>query len=313
MTYRIVFCGTPQFAVPSLLALKANPKFQVEQVFTQPDRPSGRGKKLQPSAVKKAALELNLSVETPEKVSSPEIVAGLREQNFDLAVVVAYGQLLSQDFLDAFKFGCVNVHSSLLPRWRGAAPMQRALMAGDKETGVSLQKIVKKLDAGDVIAEIRTELPLHVGSTQLFKQLSELGAKLVDNSLEDFILGQITPQPQDESKVTYAKKIEKSEGEINWQDSASSIHNKIRGLDMGGPFAFTHLKGRTLKIQQSYPHQESSEWAPGQVARVEKDSFFVSCGEGVLEIKTLQPENKGRMSAGDYLRGYPLNQGDQFE
>ncbi len=313
MKYKVLFCGTPVFAVPSLVALNASPKFDVAKVLTQPDRPSGRGKKLKPSPVKMTATDFNISVGTPEKASSPEIIEMLKREKFDVGVVVAYGQLLSQDFLDSFKFGCVNLHSSLLPRWRGAAPMQRAIMEGDEETGVSLQKVVKKLDAGDVIGEHRIKLPIDRGATELYMELSQKGAELLMESLLPFLEGSLTLKPQDESRVTYAKKILKEEGLIEWSEPAFAIHNKIRGLDMGGPFAFTHFNEKTLKIHKSIFTSQESSAQPGMVVDVKKDSFVVACGKGELELLTVQPESKAKMSAADFIRGYHLKEGDRFE
>ena len=189
MAYNIIFCGTPEFAVPSLKSLHKDPRFNILRVYTQPDSPSGRGKKLQASPIKKVALELGLDVHTPEKISTTEIINELKDLSIDGGVVVAYGQILSQSFLEALPKGCVNIHSSLLPRWRGAAPMQRALMAGDEQTGVSLQKVVKKLDAGAIIAEEKIEVPLSLGAIELYETLSEKGAQLLKENLEPYYLG----------------------------------------------------------------------------------------------------------------------------
>lgn len=308
--YKVVFCGTPQFAVPSLQALSNDPDFSVEMVFTQPDRPSGRGKKLKPSEVKQCALDLGLKVETPQSLSKSKWNSSLKEEKYDLGVVVAYGQLLSQDFLDSFSFGCVNVHSSLLPYWRGAAPMQRAIMNGDRQTGVSLQQVVKKLDAGDVISEHKMDLPLSMGCSELYNILSKKGAELLGEPLKSFLKGEIKPQPQDESLVTHAKKISKEEGLINWKEKALSIHNKIRGLDMGGPFAFTTFKGKTLKLHQSQFIEEPLSGAPGVVAEVKKESFIVNCSDYKIELFMVQPESKAKMKASDFIRGYHLQKGD---
>ncbi len=301
------------FAVPALAALQTSPEFEVLKVFTQPDRPSGRGNKLKPSPIKMAAQDFSLPVETPEKISTPAIIESIRLEKFDVGVVVAYGQILSQDFLDAFTYGCVNVHSSLLPRWRGAAPMQRALMAGDEVTGVSLQRVVKKLDAGDVIAEIQMPLPIEIGATQLYAGLSQKGAQLLTRNLGAYIKGVIKPVPQDESQVTYAKKILKEEGLVDWNQSSFAIHNRIRGLDMGGPFAYTHFNQKTLKLHKSLPLEGQHQAQPGMVVDVKKESFIVACGEGELELFIVQPESKARMNSADFIRGYHLKEGDRFE
>lgn len=312
MAFKILFCGTPQFAVPSLEALHHDPRFEIVSVFSQPDRPSGRGQKLQPSPVKKKALELGLTVEAPEKASAKEVVQSVQDKGLDAAVVVAYGQILSQAFLDSFKEGCVNIHSSLLPRWRGAAPIQRALMSGDNISGVSLQKVVKKLDAGPIIAAKGLPLTAEIGALELTEKLSDLGGELLLQSLEAFLKGEGNLKTQDESLVSYAAKIEKAEGRLDWKQSASSVHNKIRGLNMGGPFAYTTFHDRNLKIHKSYPSSLKEVGPPGQVVQIEKDHFVVACGEGALELWVVQPESKARMNAADFIRGYHLKKGDCF-
>ena len=312
MAFKILFCGTPQFAVPSLEVLHKDPRFEIVSVFSQPDRPSGRGQKLHPSTVKKRALELGLTVETPEKASSKEVVQSIKDKGLDVAVVVAYGQILSQAFLDSFAHGCVNIHSSLLPRWRGAAPIQRALMSGDNITGVSLQKVVKKLDAGPVIAAKALPLNEEIGALELTERLSVLRGELLLQSLEAYLDGNGNLKGQDESLVTYASKIEKTEGLVDWRQSAHAVHNKIRGLNMGGPFAYTTFNDKNLKIHKSYPSSQNESAQPGQVVRVEKDHFVVACGDGALELWVVQPESKARMNAADFIRGYHLKEGDCF-
>ena len=313
MPYKVLFCGTPLFAVPTLAALHAHPSFELLRVFSQPDRPAGRGKKLKASAVKMAAMDFKIPVETPEKISNIEIIQQIKNEKIDVGVVVAYGQILSQDFLDAFNIGCVNVHSSLLPRWRGAAPMQRALMAGDKQTGVSLQKVVKKLDAGPVIAEKKIEIPMEMGATLLYSTLSQLGASLVCENLADFIEGKSNLKEQNESDVTYAKKIEKDEAWIDWSQPAWDIHNKIRGLDMGGPYASSRFRGKALKLHVSKFVKSDHQARPGMVVEVGPSSFNVACGESEVEILMVQPESKAKMAASDFIRGYHLKEGDCFE
>lgn len=312
MSYKIVFCGTPDFAVPSLKALLADSEFEVDLVLTQPDRPAGRGKKLKASPIKTLALVNGIEVGTPEKLTGSEWQEKVMAGNYDLGVVVAYGQILSQDFLDSFKFGCVNVHSSLLPRWRGAAPMQRAIMAGDKETGVSLQKVVKKLDAGDVIAEIKIPLPLDLGARDLYQRLSHLGGDLLIHDLKKFLKGDITPRVQDDASVTHAAKILKEEATVDWNKSAFEIHNKIRGLDMGGPYAMTTHKGKMLKLHESQILETTALGEPGEVVEVNKNSFVISCGENNLELLIVQPESKSKMSSGDFIRGSRLEKGEKL-
>lgn len=286
--------------------------FEVKVVFTQPDRQAGRGKKLKPSPVKLCAQKYDLSVLTPEKISEEEWLTQIESMNLDLAVVVAYGQILPDRFLNAFNKACVNIHSSLLPRWRGAAPMQRAIMNGDEITGVSLQKIVKKLDAGDIIGETSFSIPIDMGTNVLYEKLSHMGAELLSHKLKDFIEDRVSLKAQDESLVTYAHKIKKEEGLVDWSLSAQEIHNKIRGLNMGGPFAYTSFQGKQLKLHKSLPIELGANHRPGSVMTVKKDSFEVSCGSQRLEVFEVQPESKARMKAGDFIRGYHLKEGDCF-
>lgn len=309
MSYSVVFCGTPEFAVPPLLKLIGDSDFEVKAVLSQPDRPAGRGKKLKPSPIKETAIANDIPVFTPEKVS--HIIEEIKAINADLAVVVAYGQILPQSFLDIFKFGCVNIHSSLLPRWRGAAPMQRAIMEGDDTTGVSLQKIVQKLDAGDIIGERVIDLPLEMGATELYSSLSALGAELLEKELKQFLQGHLTAKAQDESLVTYAHKISKEEALLDWKQSALQIHNKVRGLDMG-PFTYTTYQDKQLKIRKTIPLNKNSDKPPGVIVAVGKDSFEVSCGKQTLEVLEVQPESKAKMKVGDFIRGYHLKEGDQL-
>ena len=310
MSYSVVFCGTPDFAVPSLLKLIEDSDFIVKKVLSQPDRPAGRGKKLKPSPVKQCALENGIEVLTPEKVSLA--MDELKNLQADLSVVVAYGQILPQSFLDLFPLGSVNIHSSLLPRWRGAAPMQRAIMEGDSKTGVSLQKIVQKLDAGDIIGERVIDLPLEMGAAELYTVLSDLGSELLVSDLKMFLKGEVKAKKQDEALVTYAHKILKEEALLDWQQSALQIHNKIRGLNMG-PFAYTSFQGKQLKIHKTKPLEKKNQKNPGTIMTVCKESFEVSCGSHTLEVFEVQPESKARMKAGDFIRGYHLKEGDRFE
>lgn len=311
MPQRILFCGTPEFAVPSLEALFKQKV--ITHVLSQPDRPAGRGHQLQASPVKKKALELGLPVSTPEDINDSKNIDFLKTLQLDAVVVVAYGQLLKQKFLDLCPQKCVNVHGSCLPRWRGAAPIQRALMAGDTESGVSLQVIVRKLDAGPVIGERRLSLSLETTALQLHDQLQILGAELLQKDLFEYLEGRKTPVVQDESLVTYAEKIQKSEAAINWLQSATQIHNQVRGLAMG-PQAFSQFRGQIFKIHQTkvvVPTDSSP--TPGSVIAVGKDHWVVACGEGALQILAVQPPSKRKMSADEFLRGTPLTVGDRFD
>ncbi len=310
MSHRLLFCGTPEFAVPSLEALQQIT--QVVHVLSQPDRPAGRGHKLQASPVKKRALELGLPVSTPENINDLQNIDFLKTLELDAIVVVAYGQILKQPFLDLCPSRCVNLHGSCLPRWRGAAPIQRALMAGDKESGVSLQVIVKKLDAGAVIGERRLFLNSEINSLELHNQLQVLGVDLFKKEFLQFLDGALKPKEQDETLVTYAEKIQKTEAMIDWTWSASQIHNLVRGLAMG-PHATSALAGHHFKIHQTRLSDKSFSWAsPGTVVDVQTDHFTVACGEGFLKVLQIQPESKKRISAEEFLRGFRLSVGGQF-
>ncbi len=311
MAHRLLFCGTPHFAVPTLEALAKNPQVQVVHVLSQPDRPAGRGHKLQASPVKQKALDLNLPMSTPENINAVENIEFLKTLDLDAIVVVAYGQILKQPFLDLCPQKCVNLHGSCLPRWRGAAPIQRALMAGDRESGVSLQVIVKKLDAGPVIGERRLKLDQKINALELHNQLQGLGVDLFKNEFLSFLNGDVEPQTQDEDLVTSAEKIQKSEAVIDWSLSAVHIHNLIRGLAMG-PNATTTLRGQSFKIHHSVVSSEGTNGKPGTVVSVCKDHFVVACGQDCLQIWQIQPESKKRISAEEFLRGFSLNVGDVF-
>ena len=313
---RIVFMGTPEFALPSLQAVLQDEHFEVVGVVTQPDRPAGRKLELKPSAVKQLALQNGLKVWSPEKVNQEDVLRELGELGAEVAVVVAFGQLLSRKLLSLFPFGCVNVHASLLPRWRGAAPMQRALMSGDSVTGVSLQKMVYELDAGDVLGERRLDLSDEMDARDVQKHLSVMAGDLLHLELMDYLRGNLVGTPQDPAQITLAPKIAKTEGWIDWQRSAKEIHNLVRGLTLG-PVAVTMFSNQRLKIWKTRAVQEGASAVPpldvgvcGTVL-VKDQRIFVNCGKNQkgsatwLEILELQPESKKSQSAAEFLRGYP--------
>lgn len=227
---RVCFLGTPEFAVTCLQALLADEHYDVVGIVTQPDRPAGRKMTMTPSAVKKFAADKNIPILTPESINKS--LDEILKLNAEIAVVVAYGQILSQNFIDAFPLGAVNIHGSLLPQWRGAAPIQRSLENGDRETGVTLQKIVKELDAGDIIGIRRVSVPPDMTASELYTQLASLGAELLHVELMDYIRGNLAALPQQHGQATYAKKIDKSEAEIKWSMPAEKIHNRVRAFNM---------------------------------------------------------------------------------
>ncbi len=318
---RVVFLGTPDFAVTSLRGVLDDEHYEVVGVVTQPDRPSGRRMLLSPSPVKSFAQAQGIRVISPESVSKEVILQEVQKWGAEVAIVVAFGQIVSQKFLDSFPFGCVNVHASLLPKWRGAAPIQRAIEAGDEATGVVLQKMVKKLDAGDILGFRRIEIGPLMSAKDVHDQLAPLGADLLKIELMDFIRGNLAPKPQGEQGVTYAKKIEKQETELKWADSALQLHNRVRAFSMG-PGAWVPFRGKKLKIHSTEVGRgDPSKEEPGTVVEVvngnsfggsEKSYFVVTTGSGLLKINQVQLESRNRMSAMEFFSGHHLKAGDKL-
>lgn len=305
---RVCFLGTPEFAVTCLKQLLEDEHFDVVAVVTQPDRPAGRKMQLTPSPVKAFALSKGLHVISPESVNKEPMLQEIEKWGAEVGVVVAFGQILSTKFLNLFPKGCVNVHGSVLPRWRGAAPIQRAIEAGDVDSGVALQKVVKELDAGDIIGIRRTTIKPDQTAAELYEELAQLGADLLHVELMDYIRGNLAPTPQDPAKVTYAKKIEKTESEIDWSHlSAPQIHNKVRAFNMG-PGTFTTFAGKKIKIHQTKVVNGSGK--PGEVIEVTEGKLVVAGKSGALELLVLQPESRNRLNVSDFLKGHPLKKGD---
>ncbi len=308
---RALFMGTPEIAAFCLEKMLADEHFEIVGVVSQPDRPAGRKMQLTPSPVKALALQHNLKVITPEKVSEEGVMSALATLKAEVVVVVAFGQILSQKFLDQYPNRVVNVHASLLPRWRGAAPIQRAIMAGDHETGVCLQTVVRKLDAGAVLGARKITITDQMDALSLHEEMKKWAADLLSVELMDYMRGNLTPVPQDESKVTVAPKIDKAEGLVDWKLSAREIFNRLRGLQLG-PGAFTVRDGKRLKLVKVEPLEAGGKGDPGQVLEVKPDSFVVACGKGSLRVLKVQPESKGAMPAAEYLKGHALHVGEQF-
>jgi len=310
-TIRIVFLGTPEFSVHALKCLREDNHFEVVGVVTQPDRPRGRKMQLTPSPVKKFANEHGLRIMTPENINDEKVLDELIELKAEAAVVVAFGQILSQKFLDIYPDHVVNVHTSLLPLWRGAAPVQRALMNNDSETGVSLQKVVLKLDAGDVLGCRRLSITDDLDGEILLRKMELLCKELLIVDFMDFMRGNLAGIKQDELLVSYAQKIKKSESEINWQEPARKIFNKVRALVIG-PGTWTLFNGKKIKILKTKVHSASDKFKPGFITEVSKASITVGCGVGSLEILELQPESRLRMTAAEFLKGNALKKGEHF-
>ena len=309
---KVCFLGTPEFAAAHLRALFINTNYKVVGVVTQPDRPAGRKMQLVHSAVKVLALENNLPLFTPENLKNePQIFDKIKMWQADIAVVVAFGQILSQEFLDSFKFGAVNVHGSLLPLWRGAAPIQRSIEAGDTETGVTLQRMVKKLDAGPVIGIKIIRLNEEITATEMYEKLSKLGCELLEQELLKYVNGEIIPQTQDESKVTLATKIDKTESLLNWNLSAVRIHNRVRAFSMG-PGTYVIFQNKRLKIHKTKVVDKTSTGATGAIVTLTPTELFIQTQAGVLSVLEVQPESKAKILTGEFLKSIHLKKGELF-
>lgn len=307
---RVCFLGTPEIAATCLARMLEDEHYQIVGVVTQPDRPAGRKMQLTPSPVKSLALAKHLKVMSPETVNQPMILEEIAKWGAEVAVVVAFGQILSTQFLDLFRFGAVNVHGSILPKWRGAAPIQRSLEAGETEGGVSLQKVVKALDAGDLIG-VRKFNQTQMNAKDVYENIALLGADLLHVELMDFLRGNLAPTPQDPLQVTVAKKIDKAEAEIRWSEPAEKIHNRVRAFAMG-PGTWVSFSGKKMKIHRTEFEAADTNRKPGQVARLDKDGIWIATGQGLLKIVELQPESRNRMAASDFLKSHPLSEGESF-
>ncbi len=301
--------GTPDFAVPCLKVLQE--KTEIIAVVTQPDRPKGRGHNLQPSPVKAAALEYNLPVLQPEKIKTEEFTAQLEEMKPDLIVVVAFGQILSQRILDIPRLGCVNVHASLLPRYRGAAPIHWSIINGEKETGVTTMLMDAGLDTGDMLLKDAVEITDEMTTEELHDQLMAMGGKLLSDTIDGLVAGTIKPEKQDDGISNYAGMLNKETGHVDWSKSAQDIHNLIRGLN-SWPVAWSLKDGKNFKLWRTKVVEGSSHEPAGTVIELRKNSFYVATGNGILEVLELQPPSKKRMSAGDLVRGHGVAVGDVF-
>lgn len=298
---KIIFAGTPEFAARHLDALLQS-EHDICAVYTQPDRPAGRGKKLTASAVKSLALENGLTVLQPEKLKSEDTQAELQALNADIMVVVAYGLLLPQAVLDAPKYGCINVHASLLPRWRGAAPIHRAIEAGDSITGVTIMQMDIGLDTGDMLLKSECEILASDSTGQLHDRLCEIGPSALIETLEQIASGRTQAEKQDDSLSNYAAKITKAEAEIDWTETATIIDRKIRAFNPF-PICFTLLNDQRLRIHRASIADRQLSSTPGSVA-IDDDCIFVQCAEGCLKIESLQIPGKKAASAKEFLNGF---------
>ena len=307
---RIVFMGTPDFAVGSLQALCESGKHEIVGVVTQPDRPKGRGNKMLMTPVKEYALEQGLTVYQPQKVKTPEFVQTLRELQPELIVVAAFGQFLSREILELPPHGCINVHASLLPKYRGAAPIQYAIIKGEQESGVTIMQMDIGMDTGAMLEKVVVPIAENTTMGELHDALREQGAALLLKVIDDIAAGTAIAEPQNDAEATYATLLDRSMEHIDWTKSAQEVHNLIRGFNPA-PSTFTKLpNGKSLKIWGSRLTDKKSEAAAGTVVEAGKHSFFVACGSGVLEITEVQPESKKRMAAQVFLNGRGVAEGD---
>ena len=309
---RILFLGTSPFAVPSLHRLLASPQHEILGVVTQPDRPHGRGGRVASSPVKDAALAAGLTAYQPEKVRAKEFVQTVRALAPDALVVAAFGQIIPQRMLDIPRYGGVNVHGSLLPRWRGAAPMQYALMAGDPETGVTTMQMDAGLDTGDILLEGALPLTDDDNLGTLEPKLADLGADLLLETLARLERGDCPRIPQDEARVTQAPSLPPDTGALDWTRPARDLHNLVRGVTPR-PGAYALWQGRRLKVWKAEALEEETADAPGMVNRVSPSGIIVSTGKGALRLRDVQPESKARMTADAWARGARVAAGQCFD
>jgi len=298
---RVVFMGSPDFAVPALEAVRAT--HDIALVVTQPDKPAGRGKKLAPPAVKVAALAAGLEIVQPTNARLPEFVDTLRATKADIGIVVAYGKILPLDALEAFTHGCVNIHGSLLPKYRGAAPIQWAVIDGERQTGVTIMKLDEGMDTGPLL--LSRSLPIGPNDTagDVFDRLAPLGASALLEALEQIEAGSAVETPQDESLASHAAMLSKTDGQVDFSKPASTVHNLIRGVDPW-PGAYAMLGDKRLKLSGST--LGDGEGQPGEVLAVDQDGMAVACGHGAVVISEVQAPGKKRLRAADFARGHKL-------
>ena len=310
---RIIFMGTPDFSVPALKALAAEDSISILLVVTQPDRPKGRGKKLAPSPVKAAARDLGLEVYQPERLNTPEGVERLSALAPDFFVVVAFGQILSQEILDIPRVYPINIHASLLPKYRGAAPIQAAVMNMDGETGITTMVMAKGMDTGDMLLKSRTGIDPEETAQDLHDRLSQMGADLIVETIRKASQGELTPEPQDHDRATYVSMLKKSDGQIDWSRSARAVCAHINAMTPW-PGAFTHLSGKRLKIFKALPGPApDTGTAPGTILTCGRSGISVAAGENTVRILELMGSSGKRLTADAFLRGNSIDLPARFE
>lgn len=304
--------GTAELACASLQALVAEKSFAVVSVVTQPDRPKGRDLRLAPSPVKQLALKLGLPLSQPGRARAPEFLAEVSRLQPDLIVVAAYGQILPPALLETPRWGCVNVHASLLPKYRGAAPIQWAILNDEAETGVTLMKMDAGLDTGDILSQASTPIAPTDNAQTLHDRLATLGAALLVKTIPDYVAGRIAPRPQPAEGATYARKITKEDGLLDWRQPARGLWNRVRALcPWPGTYTFHHVEPqpRLLKVWEAQALEESAG-QPGEIVQADKRGLVVACGRGALQITSLQREGGRRLGVAEFLAGHPLRVGE---
>ena len=310
--FSFLFAGTSDFSLKCLRILLQFPDFKLKAILSRPDSVRGRGLKNQSSPVKSFARQKGIPYWTPDKTRDKIFLEAISSQQCDFSFVCAYGRILPLEYLNLFPKGSFNLHFSLLPKWRGAAPVQRALLAGDQKTGVSLQLMTEELDKGDIIGQREFPLGMEENAELVFERALKRTKPLLQEEFLKYLKGELVPQPQDHTKASYAPKIEKIEAKILWKEASIHIHNKIRAFFLG-PQAFSFLKGKRIKIYQSeYFQEENQSGEPGKVCVVEKDKLFIICGKGILSLLEVQKEGKKRQKIEDFLKGNPISKGDFF-
>lgn len=308
---RTVFMGTPEFALPTLEGLLAA-GVNLVGVYTQPDRPSGRGKQLNAPPVKQLATTRGIPIFQPLKLRLPEVVEALRTLAPDLIVVVAYGQILPKSVLDIPRYGCINVHASLLPKYRGAAPINKAIVDGEIETGVTTMVMDVGLDTGDMLVKMTTPIGPMETAGEVHDRLAVLGRAAMNETLERLCAGTLHREQQDDALSCYAPMLKKEDGRLDWTRTAAQLHNQVRGLDPW-PGAYTFLADEPLKLARTRPLGETHAAAPGTVLAANRDGVQIACGQGVLCVGELQLPGRKRLSAADFLRGCPLPAGTRLK
>ena len=308
---RVIFMGTPEFSVPVLKGLIQSPAHEVTAVVTQPDKPRGRSGKLVFTPVKEEAVAAGIPVLTPGRVRDPEFVEELKRIPCDVIVVIAFGQILPKEVLDYPEYGCINVHASLLPRWRGAAPMQWSILEGDTRTGLTTMQMDVGLDTGDMLLKREVEIEPEETGESLHDKLAALGSDLLLETLAAAEAGELVPVPQRDQDSTYAGMLKKEMGKVDWNWEAGKLERYIRGLN-SWPGSFTGFRGKTLKLWRARVTEDETGKEPGTVVAVQKDGFTVQTGKGCLTLLEVQLEGKKRMDAASFLRGVSIEKGEKL-